>query len=261
MLNNDAMLTGAAKWISADVLNNDSSGSGTLIATFNNISDVQSFVESNISATKGFSENVKVGDKIKINDGTYNKEWIIVGFNTQSSATSQPHISLIPVDSLGNYAMNSSATNYGGYAGSAAFTTCNNMANNLATILGDYLLTRNELLGNTGGEQGQSSYLTAKKAVRVNLLNEMQVFGRRTYSVASEDGYDTIQLPGFRLDKVSKAISTHWWLRSAYYSSNPYSDSRCFCFVNFNPSGNSATSTNAFRPLITIGRPENGGVQ
>ena len=243
----DAILTGAVKWVSADVLNNDSSGSGTVIATFSSVNDTRNFIESNVS-TKGFSENVKVGDKIKINDGTYNKEWIIVGFNTQSSATSKPHISLIPTDSLGNFAMNSSDTNSGGYAGSAAFTTCNSMANNLARVLGDYLLTRNELLGNAG----YSSYSTTSKSVRVNLLNEMRVFGSRTYSVASEDGYDTTQLPGFRLNKVSKTISSgggDWWLRSARSGNSTH-----FCRVaSGSPGYGIANASGAFRPLITIG--------
>jgi len=244
MLNNDAILTGAVKWISTDVLNNDSTGS--VIATFNSTSDVKDFVESNIS-TKGFSENVKVGYKIQINDGAYNKEWIIVGFNTQSSATSQPHISLIPTDSLGDFVMNSSDTNRGGYAGSAAFAICNNIANNLARVLGDYLLTRNELLGNSG----YSSYTTAAREVRVNLLNEIQVFGSRSYSVASEDGYDTTQLPGFRLNKVSKTITStsHWWLRSASSGLSP-----AFCLVsNGSPYYGDARASVAFRPLITIG--------
>jgi hypothetical protein len=243
MLNNDAMLTGAVKWISADVLNNDSTGS--VIATFNSTNDVKDFVESNIS-TKGFSENVKLGGKIQINDGTYNKEWIIVGFNTQSSATSQPHISLIPTDSLGNFVMNIDDTNRGGYAGSAAFAICNNIANNLARVLGDYLLTRNELLGT-----GYPSYTTTSKSVRVNLLNEIQVFGSRSYSDYREDGYDTTQLPGFRLNKVSKTISSYslWWLRSAS-SGNSYS----FCFVDYgSPYYGDARASVAFRPLITIG--------
>jgi hypothetical protein len=244
MINNDAMLTGAVKWISADVLNNDSTGS--VIATFNSTNDVKDFVESNIS-TKGFSENVKLGGKIQINDGTYNKEWIIVGFNTQSSATSQPHISLIPTDSLGNYVMNIDDTNRGGYIGSAAFAICNNIANILARVLGDYLLTRNEFLGNAG----YSSYSTTSKSVRVNLLNEIQVFGSRTYSDSRENGYDTTQLPGFKLNKVSKTISSYsiWWLRSAV---SGYSNS--FCFVdNGSPYYGDARASVAFRPLITIG--------
>jgi hypothetical protein len=244
MLNNDAILTGAVKWISADVLNNDSTGS--VIATFNSTNDVKDFVESNIS-TKGFSENVKLGGKIQINDGTYNKEWIIVGFNTQSSATSQPHISLIPTDSLGNYPMNSSNTNRGGYAGSEAFAICNTMANNLANVLGNYLLTRNELLGNSGN----SPYTTTSKSVRVNLLNEIQVFGSRSYSDSREDGYDTTQLPGFRLNKVSKTISSYsiWWLRSAYSGF-----SNDFCYVDGgSPYYGDARASVAFRPLITIG--------
>ena len=241
----------------AEQLNTNSTGTNKLLATFNSLSDAQAFVEKYIKSNGKFDKSIRVGDKIQINDGTYNKEWIIVGFNTQSRATSQPHISLIPTYSLGDYKMNSSDTNSGGYAGSAAFTTCNSMANNLARVLGDYLLTRNELLGNSG----YSSYTTASKSVRVNLLNEIQVFGSRTYSVASEDGYDTTQLPGFRLNKVSKTITSNnnwWWLRSA---GSGYS--RDFCYIyNGSPSHTSANyNTFAFRPLITIGRPENGGVQ
>jgi hypothetical protein len=65
--------------------------------------------------------------------------------------------------------MNKYRTNSGGYADSAAFGSCNSISNTLAVIFGNYLLTRNELLGSSGF----NSYSTVAKAVRVNLLNEM----------------------------------------------------------------------------------------
>jgi len=259
----DAILTGAVKWVSADVLNNDYTNAynddGRLIATFSSVNDTRNFIKSNVS-TKGFNEKVKPGDKIQINDGTYNKEWIIVGFNTQNRATSQPHISLIPTDSLGDFVMNSTATNSGGYVGSEAFAICNNIANNLARVLGDYLLTRNELLGNSG----YPSYTTTSKSVRVNLLNEMQIRGRREYSVDSEDGYDTTQLPGFIINYRYRRPYDRilCWLRSASKDSN---DSFCigydYTLLSVNEANkikNIDTYEIGFCPLITIGLPGGG---
>jgi hypothetical protein len=233
----------------AEQLNTNSSGTNKLLATINSLSDAQAFVEKYIKSDGKFDKSIRVGDKIQINDGTYNKEWIIVGFNTQSSATSQPHISLIPTDSLGNFVMNNrdDGGDYG-YANSNASRTCNTMANNLASVLGNYLLTRTELLGTSGWRE----YETFPVAVRVNLLNEMQVFGRRPYSVDREDGYDTVQLPGFRLNKVYKTISssTEWWLRSARAN---YPKEYCIV-ANGSPSISSHGDSHALRPLITIGR-------
>ena len=242
---------------------------GKNLGTLASLTDVENFISEHNFATTTFSD-LFLGDYFTIQDGTYNANWMIAGFNTEyykgwlvdgSSETQwivTPHITLIPRIPLFNAQMNSTNTTSGGYKGSAMHTsTLPTVVSNLQTVLGTHLLkryallssavdtTRSNMFGNAGGASSSWEWTE----VYATLPSEVQIYGS---TIWSSSGYDTgeacMKLPVFNFINHVQFSRWGFWLRGVASSSD-------FCGAS---SGGNATTWGAsdsrgVRPVICIG--------
>ena len=149
--------------------------------TISSLSDAHTFSE-RFNKSNGYSDSttnttLALGNRININDGTYNTQWMIAGFDVEYNRTATDGITynngygiaLIPVnyvstgvwDNNANHIYTSTFTRdkktytysvYGNtsYSNSDIDTFCNNtMITALQTVLGDHIVNRNVLLADS----------------------------------------------------------------------------------------------------------------
>ncbi len=212
--------------------------------------------------SSGVFEDLYVGDIITIQDGTYNAQWLIAGFNTElnkgDTALTTNHISLIPVSKLLDAPMNSSHTTSGGYKGSIMHsTTLPTVAANLKNALGSHLLNRRVLLSNataTGTSMagaGYSGYSSNWEwcSAYCTLMTEVQCYGSTVFSSSFFDvgeGYEKLPIFNF-IHPVTFARVT-FWLR-AVANSTYFALVSDYGYAGYIGAGRSY----GVRPLITIG--------
>ena len=120
--------------------------------TFTSLSAVEQFL-SDHGVSTGMFNDLYLGDYFKVQDGTYNVEWEIAGFDTYyqkgDTAFTNHHIALIPKTNLLTSKMNDTNDTTGGYYNSYMHqSVIPTIDTNLATILGNHLLARRALLSN-----------------------------------------------------------------------------------------------------------------
>ena len=225
------------------------------LGTWSSTADVDNFLYS-CSHDTGYY-GATIGSYVTINDGTYNKEWVIAGFDMEHNATAADGstydngygICLIPKTSLGNYVWDSNNTSKG-YNGSTINTsTLPTVANNLKKVLGDHLVLRNVLLSSARDSNYYASAYTWTTAY-CTLMSMGQVTGtfannRNKY----DDGEANYKLPLFNYETWSSDV---WaWLRGLY----GYNSTGGYVY-GLTGSGGSGTSncnySGSLRPLIYI---------
>lgn len=127
------------------------------LGTWNNYSDVDKFLK-NCNHNTGYY-GASIGSTITIKDGTYNKTWIIVGFDMEHNKTASdgtPYdngygIFMIPTESLFKYE-NGNMSLSAGYMNTGVHKKINNYLQssfvNNDSILKDHLIKRRMLLSN-----------------------------------------------------------------------------------------------------------------
>ena len=125
---------------------------GKNFGTFTSLSAVEQFL-SDHGVSTGLFNDLYIGDYFKIQDGTYNVEWEIAGFDTYlhkgDSDFATHHLALIPKTNLTTSKMNDTNDTTGGYYNSYMHqSVIPTIDTNLATILGNHLLARRALLSN-----------------------------------------------------------------------------------------------------------------
>ena len=236
--------------ISADDINNKYLNNKIEDITASNIESwIARYIYSNIDR---FNSNISCGTKVTIQDGVYNAQWVVVGADTElnkgdTTKLTKPHLSLIPVNNLGESKMNDSATTYGACVGSKIYkVSIPAIVAALQSVLGSHLLARRVKLANS--TDGDHSNANAYYTVYANLLCERQVFGESTWENSYDIGDDTEALPGFKNYKDNIYGSSYFWLRSvcsyntfviALSDGGVYRDDANYSF--------------GVRPLITVG--------
>ena len=187
------------------------------LGTWSSTADVDNFLYSCCHDTGYYGATI--GSYVTINDGTYNKQWVIAGFDMEhnhkaSDGNTKDNgygICLIPKTSLGNYVWDSNNTSKG-YKGSTINTsTLTTVANNLKKVLGDHLVLRNVLLSSAIDSNCYASAYTWTTAY-CTLMSTGQVTGtfasnRNKY----DDGEANYKLPLFNYETWSFDV---WaWLR------------------------------------------------
>ena len=242
---------------------------GKNLGTFTSTAELETFLSSHEIATGNFTD-LYLGDYFTIQDGTYNANWMIAGFDTEfykgwldnsSNPTpyiTQHHLTLIPRVPLFNAQMNPTNTTSGGYKGSAMHTsTLPTVVSNLQTVLGSHLLKRYALLSNAVDTTRSNMYGTAGGAssswgwteVYATLPSEVQIYGS---TVWSSSGYDTgeacMKLPVFNFINHVQFSRWNFWLRGVASSSS-------FCLASGDGSANTwvASGSLGVRPVICIG--------
>ena len=229
------------------------------LGTWSSTSQVDTFL-STYTHANGYN-GISVGNYVTIQDGTYNKAWLIAGFDTEynrGDTVSGYGITMIPIEPLFNAQMNSSNTTAGGYYGSAMRTsTLPTVATNLKKVLGSHLLSRRVLLSNsinssasspagagwTGTSNGwtwYSEYLT--------LMSEVQVYGSSVFGGGFDVGEACQKLPIFNFIHYNEYSRWHFWLRavasSAYFANAAGSGDADYSF---------ASASSGVRPLLYLG--------
>ena len=229
------------------------------LGTWSSTADVDNFLYSCCHDTGYYGATI--GSYVTINDGTYNKEWVIAGFdmehNHQASDSNIKDngygICLIPKTSLGNYVWNNN-NNFNGYNDSTINTsTLPTVANNLKKVLGDHLVLRNVLLSNSidSGSYYANGY--AWTTAYCTLMSMGQVTGtfasnRNKY----DDGEANYKLPLFNYETWS---FDEWaWLRGICGSLSGFNNYGVYGLLT--TSGGSyyinCYSSYGLRPLIYI---------
>ena len=235
---------------------------GKNFGTFTSVSAVQQFL-SDHGVSTGLFNDLYIGDYFKIQDGTYNVEWEIAGFDTYlhkgDSDFATHHLALIPKTNLTNSKMNDTNDTTGGYYNSYMHqSVIPTIDTNLATILGNHLLARRALLSNAmnkdltsgagAGWMGSTtkwSWYTVKSC----LMSEVAVYGSKVSSSSFFDiGEDCERLPIFSFKGHS--YSREWfWLRAVASSAN-FARANSFGFAN---ADTASTAAGGVRPLICVG--------
>lgn len=228
------------------------------LGTWSNTADVDNFVYECCHDTGYYGATI--GSYVTIKDGTYNKEWVIAGFDCEKNHKASDDtikdngygICLIPKKSLGNYVWDSNSTSKGYYGSTMNKTTLPTVANNLRKVLGNHLVQRNVLLSNSSTSNYYASGYTWTTAY-CTLMSMGQITGSfASNSNKFDDGEANYKLPLFNYESWS--FDTWSWLRglygdySGFYGSGVYS---------INTSGGSdydgcRYSNYGLRPLIYI---------
>lgn len=126
------------------------------LGTWINYTDVDNFLNKCKHATGYYGASI--GSTITIKDGTYNKTWVIVGFDCEHNKTASDEtpydngygIFMIPTESLFNPEGGSMAFN-NGYMNNGVHSKINSILSSFSTsnsILGNHLMNRRMLLSN-----------------------------------------------------------------------------------------------------------------
>ena len=231
--------------------------------TFTSLSAVEQFL-SDHGVSTGLFKDLYLGDYFKVQDGTYNVEWEIAGFDTYyqkgDTAFTNHHIALIPKTNLLATKMNDTNDTTGGYYNSYMHkTVIPEVDTNMAKILGSHLLTRRAWLtdavnkdvdsnggpGWTGASSSGNWY-----SVKSVLMNEMNIWGA---AIRSSSGFDNAgdpqKMPIFNFRNHVCNAREWFWLRcvaSASYFALAAGDGNA---ANLNASD----AAGGVRPLICVG--------
>ena len=209
--------------------------------------------------SNGTFEDLYVGDYIIKNNIT----WRIVGFdvyyNKGDTAFTKHHAIIVPDTNLTTGRMNSTNTTVGGVAESEMYkTTLNDVLSNYITpVFGTHVLEYRQLLTtginatgyNRFGNNGGCSNAWAWSSRKLDLMNEVQVYGSIVWSSSGYDiGSDNVQLPLFRLAPQYICNRAWYWLRTITTSS-------AFAVVDhygYSTNGNASNSGGGIRPCFYI---------
>ena len=235
---------------------NERTVSETAIATWNSASDVDTFLNRYNRANAyrvSVTDRLAAGNLITINDGTYNAQWYIAGFDLEYSQTAADGtvynngfgIMLVPKTQIGTGQWNTSNTTAGGYYGSyMRNTVLPGRKNSLATILGSHMVNRNVLLSNTAAAGTQSSYTWTTDYLTLMSIGQMT----GTFSSNSnkyDDGEANYKLPVF--NSLTKATGSTFWSRGVSHSGSTWYVNSDGSIYNYY-----AYYTNGVRPLLYL---------
>ena len=232
------------------------------LGTWSSIKDVDNFL-SKCNHDTGYY-GASIGSIITIKDGTYNKDWVIAGFDCEKNHKASDGnikdngygICLIPKTSLGHAQWDSSRESEAkGYYDSDINTyTLPEVATNLKKVLGNHLVQRNVLLSNA-----VDSNHHAKDYAWTTAYCTLMSIGQVTGTFASnrnkyDDGEANYKLPLFNYETWS--FNETAWLRGLCGDSIHGTNYIVYCLtVNGNSGYNSSgnwSDNNGLRPLIYI---------
>ena len=198
----------------------------SLVATFKSESDVNQFC-STYTHLNGYN-GLKLGQRIKINDGTYNKTWYIAGFDYEANNTAADGsvksngygVHLVPESNLTTYNWYINSRVSIGYINSDIHNFCNTkVAPALQSILGSHLINRNVLLSNSiSPTEGYGATSYAWTTAYCTLMSVCQITGSfATHSSKYDDGEANYKLPLYNfMNYYYTNDSYNYWLRNTW---------------------------------------------
>lgn len=236
---------------------------GKNMGTFNR-AEFDAFLTAHQVST-GVFEDLYLGDYFVIQDGTYNVEWMIAGFdcsiNSGDTAFTAHSLALIPRGPgfLYGTPMNSTNTTAGGYAGSEMHALLNGTVyNNLKNGFGDHILKRRVLLTNSVNTSAVSPGCTSWTGCAdgwawydsyLTLMTEVQVCGPTVWCGGFNVGEGYEKLPVLNFISPVQYGRGNFWLRGV--ASSTY-----FAAVHDDGSADYVAASGTWlyvRPLILVG--------
>ena len=195
------------------------------------------------------------GNTVTIQDGTYNAQWMIAGFDVEHNQVAADGtiydngygIALVPVTQLTTGKWNTSNIVTGGYKSSYMHnTTMPTVATNLQKVLGSHLVQRNVLLSSSVSSSKSNAYTWTTAYCTLMSIGQMNgTFASNSNKY--DDGEADYKLPVF--DKTEFKTGSYFWSRGV-------SDYSGAWYVNTNGdiSGGQYDVSYSFgvRPLIYI---------
>lgn len=183
-------------------------------------------------------DGLSLGNYITINDGIYNADWMVAGFDTYKGigqTDSGYGMVIIPrtyieSSSQSTWQMHTSATTENGYVGSTMnTTTLESVSTQIIKMIGSHNVTLSTTLTNsidsskskpnglTGASNGYKWYNKY-----ISLMSEYQVFGNPIFGNSLDGGCQLIKLPVFNFIKPNEYAKVDFWIRTIA-SSTSYS--------------------------------------
>ena len=208
-----------------------------IVDTWNSSEDVDNFFTTHHSGDTW--EGLKLGNRIQINDGTYNVEWEIAGFDCElnkvaddgTSYDNGQGICLIPVMPLQEYKWNETSEILNGYKNSSIHSYMNEtIYSNMSTIMGSHLISRNVLLSNASNiEEGSKSYEWTSAYFTLLSIKQLTNADIDRYGNRYDTGEANYYLPLFEYEEYyndGDPDSPFFWTRSIgkdeHYSGRAY---------------------------------------
>ena len=222
------------------------------LGTWSSLSNVDTFM-SKYNHANNYT-GLSLGNYVTIQDGTYNTQWVIAGFDMEhnrkaADGTTYDNgygICMIPKTRVTSGQWNTTDTTSGGYIASYIHTTTlPNIVTYLKNVLGTHVVNRNVLLSSeVQGNNGTNAYTwTTADATLMSV-------GQCTGTFAShrnkyDDGEANYKLPLFNYEDYN----THhnFWFRNAYNNTYAYLTSASGEAIRYK-----ASSLDDIRPLIYL---------
>ena len=200
------------------------------LGTWSTTSDVDTFM-SQYNHNSNYSYRgtlLSLGNYVTIQDGTYNTQWVIAGFDKEHNQTAADGtvydngygICMIPKTIVTTGKWNTSQTTSGGYKSSYMHTTVlPTVVTNLKTVLGTHVVNRKVLLSSivSGGIPKAYTWTTAD----ATLMSIGQMNGTfASHSKKYDDGEANYKLPLFNYEDY--VTSSTFWTRGVSASAGAW---------------------------------------
>ena len=175
--------------------------------------------EMSANIKNGTFKDLYCGDYLVINGTTYRFMDLDYLYKTGDTSLETHHILVVPDEPMYKHVMNDTDTTEGGYVGSQMYISGLDQA--LAKINEDFgeahIVTYRNILVNTVSNGIPSNWAWYSR--QIDLMNEEMVYGTRTWSSATQNGYDTginhSQLAAFKHNHSLISSCRSWfWLRA-----------------------------------------------
>ena len=185
------------------------------LGTWSSTSDVDTFM-SKYNHANNYT-GLSLGNYVTIQDGTYNTQWVIAGFDMEHNQTAADGtvydngygICMIPKTYVTNYAWNEvSSNNFTGYKSSNMHNTClPGIVTELQNVLGSHLIQRNVLLSSSlnGSTSSLNGHYHSSAYTWTTAYATLMSIGQMTGTFAShrnkyDDGEANYKLPLFNYE-------------------------------------------------------------
>ena len=231
---------------------------GENLGTWSSLSDVDKFF-TKYNHANGYKSSIRplrLGDYVTINDGTYNKQWMIAGFDMEAGRAATDGttynngygICFISKTQVVIEKWNTSSNTTGGYKSSYIHgTVLSNIVTKLKTILGSHIVNRNVLLSSSIGESSSKAYTWTTAYATLMSVGQMNgIFASNNNKY--DDGEANYKLPVFNYMEF-KVSDCRIWTRNIAGGSGAW-------YVNNNSTGSiegyTANYLCGVRPLIYL---------
>ena len=230
---------------------------GESLGIWTSVSDVDKFFAkyNNANGYKSTTRPLRLGDYVTIQDGTYNAQWMIAGFDMEAGRAAADGttynngygICFVPKTQVTTATWNASNTLDGAYKSSTIHTSyLPGIVTKLQGVLGSHLIQRNVLLSNSvDGSYHSNAYTWTTAYATLMSIGQMNgSFAANTNKY--DDGEANYKLPVFNFMEFKTGSA--FWSRGVWGDGN----SAWRVYGGGSVSTSNVNGTNGVRPLIYL---------